>query len=311
MKLKEFITSRHEIKVVILSLLFLVASLSTAYGWYLFVPIVPHYGRMLATYFPTLFTTGVPLFSFFILWMYWHTKNIANRWKILRIYAIVLVTLMALCIPFHILSIQVSFGWAPLYGVLSPLFPYDQLVLMILYLILGIGVAIYVVRHRDYDFVSVTLPNPMRKRTYVAMAFVSSFTAYFLGLFFEVFFIFDYVDPNWYGMIPVILFNFVPILGFKLYFYYRHIADEDKKQHYYFRSLLIYTITTLVLLTWVIIAVIINPYLFPESLSNFFMLGFAAKVPIGFFVLLILIFVESLVAVIRYCQRYLKKSHEK
>lgn len=304
-----FATSKG--KIITLAVIFFIASLSTAYSWFLFVPIVTHYGRMFATYFPTFFTFGVPLFSFYMLWMYWHTHNIANQRKILKIYSITLIVLMSLCIPFHILSISVSFGWAGIYGVLTPLFPYDQLALMVLYLILGISIFVYVLTHKDYALVPVTVVNPQRKRAFVAMAFASSFTCYFFGLFFEVFFIMDYLDPNWYGMIPAILFNLLPLLAQVLFVIYQHQNDDEKKRKAFFFGLTSLTLTSLTILLWVSITVLINPYLFAQSLSNFYMLGYAAKMPIGFFIIIILLFVECLIGFLRYRKRYLMTKHER
>ena len=298
-------------KKITLLVLFFVASISTAYGWFLFVPIITNYGRMLATYFPTFFTFGVPLFSFFMLWMYWHTRNIANRHRILKIYSITLVVLMGVCIPFHILSIGLSFGWNGIYGVLTPLFPYDILAKMIIFLALGIYILTYVIRNGELALVPLTVKNPLRRRAFVAMGFVSAFTSYFFGAFFEVFFIFDTLDSNWYGMIPAILLFLLPLASFILFVFYRHQKDEVKKQKVYFYSLVSILLLALVLLLWVLIAVVVNPYLFPQSLSNFYMLGYAVKMPIGFFLIIIIFFVEYLVSFLRYRKRYLMKKDEK
>ena len=298
-------------KKITLLFLFFVASISTAYGWFLFVPVITNYGRMLATYFPTFFTFGVPLFSFFMLWMCWHTYNVANRHRILKIYSITLVVLMGLCIPFHILSIGLSFGWNGIYGVLTPLFPYDVLVKMVLYLTIGIFILTYVIRNGDLALVPLTVKNPLRRRAFVAMGFVSAFTSYFFGAFFEVFFIFDTFDSNWYGMVPAILLFLLPLVSFILFVFYRHQKDEITKQKVYFYSLVSMMLSTLVLLLWVLIAVLINPYLFPQSLSNFYMLGYAAKMPIGFFLIIIMLFVEYLISFLRYRKRYLMKKDEK
>jgi len=298
-------------KKITLFVLFFVASLSTAYGWFLFVPVITNYGRMLATYFPTFFTFGVPLFSFFMLWMYWHTRNIANRHRILKIYSITLVVLMGVCIPFHILSIGLSFGWNGIYGVLTPLFPYDILAKMIIFLALGIYILTYVIRNGELALVPLTVKNPLRRRAFVAMGFVSAFTSYFFGAFFEVFFIFDTFDSNWYGMIPAILLFLLPLASFILFVFYRHQKDEVKKQKVYFYSLVSILLLALVLLLWVLIAVVVNPYLFPQSLSNFYMLGYAVKMPIGFFLIIIIFFVEYLVSFLRYRKRYLMKKDEK
>lgn len=306
---KLFATSRG--KMITLAILFFVASLSIAYGWFLFVPIVTHYGRMLATYFPTFLTFGVPLFSFYMLWMYWHTNNLANKLRVLKVYSLSLIVLMGLCIPFHLLSINVSFGWNGIYGVLTPLFPYDLLALMVLYLSLGIIILIYVIKHKNYALVPLTIKNPLCKRAFVAMGFSSAFVAYFFGVFFEIFFIMDYIDPNWYGMIPAIVLNLLPIASFVMFATYRHQVDEDKKRKIYLFSLASLSLSTLLLLLWVLIAVLINPYLFPQSLSNFYMLGYAAKMPIGFFIIIILLFVEYLISFIRYRKKYLMTKDEK
>lgn len=292
---------------ITLLMLFFIASLSTAYGWFLFVPVITNYGRMLATYFPALFTFGVPLFSFFMLWMYWHTYNIANKHRILKIYSITLVVLMGICIPFHVLSIGLSFGWNGIYGVLTPLFPYDLLAVMILYLALGICILFYAIRNGELALVPMTVKNPLRRRAFVAMGFVSAFTSYFFGAFFEVFFIIDTFDSNWYGMIPAILMFLLPLASLIMFVFYRHQTDEITKQKVHFYSLISILLSTLVLLLWVLIAVLINPYLFPQSLSNFYMLGYAAKLPIGFFLIIIMLFVEILVSFLRYRKRYLMK----
>ena len=133
----------------------------------------------------------------------------------------------------------------------------------------------------------------------------------FYGIFFEVFFIFDTFDSNWYGMVPAILLFLLPLVSFILFVFYRHQKDETTKQKVYFYSLVSMMLSTLVLLLWVLIAVLINPYLFPQSLSNFYMLGYAAKMPIGFFLIIIMLFVEYLISFLRYRKRYLMKKDEK
>lgn len=296
---------------ITLLVLFFVASLFVAYGWFLFVPIVTHYGRMLLTYFPTLFAFGVPIFSFFMLWMYWHSVNVANRYRIVKIYSITLVVLMGICIPFHVLAIGLSFGWNGIYGTITPLFPYDLLTLMIIFLAIGIYLLMWVFRNEELKKVPITVKNQLRRRAFVAMAFVSAFTAHFLGLFFQAFFIIDSFDPNWYGMIPAILLNLVPFMSLLMFVYYRHQKDEKAKRKIFGLSLISLLSATFALLLWELIAVLINPYLFTQSLSNFYLLGYAIKIPLGYFLIIIMLFVEYLVIIIRYCKLRRMVKHEK
>lgn len=300
--MKTFLSTRLG-KIISLSLLFLVASFFVYYGWMIFVPIVPHYGRMFATYFPTFFTCGVPLISFFMLWMYWHAKNIKSKWQIQRVYALILLILMAICIPFHILSISSSFGWAPLYGMLSPLFPYDQLVLMVLYLGLAIYLYIYNTQHKEYKKVEKTIANPLRRRAYVASAFAFAFTAYFTCVNIHVFNIIDWWDPNWYGMVPMILSHFLPLVALILFVIYKHI-DPTRQRKFYRNSIIALLSCFVGLLAWFFIALSFNFYFVSESMSSFYPLGYAAKMPGGFMVVCIMIFVELLVSFIRYRKIY-------
>lgn len=308
MKLKQFFSSSKG-KTITLCLLFFIASLSTYYGWELFIPIVPHYGRLFDIYFPTLFTFGIPLLSFFMLWMYWHVPNVRTKWKIQLTYSLIVMILMAICIVFHLITIHNHFSWTSIYGVISLLFPFDVLAMMVIYLGIGIYVYIKAMLNKAIGKVEKTVPEVMRKRAYVGAGFIFAFTAYYTGLFFQFFSILDSFDENWYGIVPTLIIFLLPLTSLILYVIYKHKITINKQKVFIY-SMLALLLACFLLFGWLMLAIYHNPYLFSESLSNFFMLGYAAKLPIGLMVLIILLFVELLIAIRRYARRYITLKDE-
>lgn len=294
-------------KPTILIALFIISCLTTYFGWFNFVPVITHTGRMLLTYLPTYFTCAIPLITLIMTWMYFHTLNIKNRYRIERVYAFIVLILMSFSIILHVIMIITQTGWSTVYGIISPLFPYDQLALMVIYLAFGILVCVHLHKHKEDYLVPVTINNPMRKRAFVAVAFALPFTCYLTPAFYQIFRLFEGYDPNWYGVVPALLTFLLPILSLIMFIIYKHSGSNKKA---YFNGLVTVYTSTIGLLVWIIIAIIINPYIFAQSLTSYYLLGYAAKIPGALLLIIIMEIVYLTVATTRYIKRYRVKENK-
>ena len=303
---KELINKRW-FKPVTLTVLFVLSAFITYYASYLIVPMITHYGRFTLSYLPTVFTLYMFLFTFGMLWLYWHVYNVASKWLIAKVYSITLIIVEAVSLLIHIIMICHEFKWNRLSGVISPLFPFDILALMVIFLALGIVILVWVIKNKELKKVAKTSTFALKRGTAAAFLTVAGFGNYFLGLFIYSFTVCDYFDPNWYGMVPVIL-SFLTI-SIELVFYslYQYAPNEEKRK-WQFRGVLVTLIITLVLYTWLAIALMINSRLIIESLSNFFILGYTIKIPIGLFLNALIVLITCLVAIIKLKTK--KEKHE-
>lgn len=295
------------LKPTILIGLFIISCLATYFGWFNFIPVITHEGRMLLTYLPTYFTCAIPLITLIMTWMYFHTVNIRNKYRIERAYVFINLILMTISICLHVIMICTQTGWASGYNIISPLFPYDQLVLMIIYLSFGIFLLIHLIKHKQDLLVPVTINNPMRKRAFVAVAFSLPFICYFTPAFYQIFRLFEGYDPNWYGVVPTLLTFLLPMLSLIMFIIYKHSGSTKKA---YFNGLITVYSSTVGLLIWILISIIINPYIFAQSLTSYYLLGYAAKIPGALLLIIVMEIVYLSIATTRYIKRYCLKENK-
>lgn len=301
--MKKLMNMRY-FKPITLAVLFVLTSAPLFFMNTLVACFVTGEGRGLITFLSTIMAILLLPLSVCTLWTYWHKNNPINKWRVLRNYSIIVTLVSFLSLALHIVMIVTKFNGHAM--AISALFPYDILVLLVSFLAIGIATLVYVIRNRKNVVDSDNTKPEIRTRTVVAAWFMIPFASYYFGGTLFVVNLFTDFDTNWYGMIPVILSLSLLALFTVLFFLYKHGKEEDKQKNYK-KGLLIAGITTIVLLAWTLVAVLINSRLFPESLSNFFLLGFAIKIPIGFFINTIGVVVILIITLVRYIKRYVKK----
>ena len=99
-------------------------------------------------------------------------------------------------------------------------------------------------------------PQIMKKRTYVGFLVLTPFTNYYLGLLLSSFNVMDSFDQNIYGMIPIIISFIIPYLSIALFFIYQHFFKKYKFQIIALLSLIGFTV---IIYTYILIALLINP----------------------------------------------------
>ncbi len=281
------ITNFKYFKEVLLTILFIVGSFFTYQGVFLALPFITNYGRGLFTYLPTFLLMGVPLFSFIIFYLYYHVYNYQTKWQLIHIYAISLIIIMSYSLIDQILVNSLLIGWDKVFGVITPLFPFDVLFGQVVALGIGIISLYWCHRHKSYKSITKTSDIIVRKRHYVAFIFMAAFAMYFLGDFMTLFTYFNEpIDTNWWGMIPFLLeMLLLPLLVF-VYVLYEH-KDEKDKTKFQLKAIIIVGSISLLIGLYMLIVSIINPYIVQDSLGGFYCIGYAIKIPFGIFIIIV------------------------
>lgn len=287
------------IKYVAFGVLYLIAALFVAFSVNIFAAIVANEFRYLLNYFPTIVALWMPLASACFLWMYWNSNNVASKWKIARMYGLVITAASFICLVAHILMISTEFGWR-LYNNMSWLYPFDILALLVIFL--GIGIYALISSFKNKAFRDVEMTQPVTKRrVYVAMWFAICMSAYYVGAGLKAFALMDHFDPNWWMMIPVILVNFLLAFSVGLYVWYKQGDEEDRKKRH-FKAIVIILSTSAVLAIWILIGMLVNPYFFPQSLNSHYPLGYLIKMPIGLFIEIAGLIALYTVSIVKYAK---------
>ncbi len=104
-------------------------------------------------------------------------------------------------------------------------------------------------------------------------------------------------------MLPAFLAFFLMVEAMVMYVIYKQ-GNEETKQKRHFLGIIVMLTSITVLAVWIGIGIIINPYLYPESLSQYYTLGYAIKIPFGAFLTFIGALAPTIVAIVRYFKRY-------
>ena len=300
------ITNLKYFKEVLLAFLFIIGSFFTYQGVFLALPFVTNYGRGLFTYLPTFLLMGVPLFSFIIFYLFYHVYNYQTKWRLIHIYAVSLIIIMVYSIIDQILVNSLLIGWDKVFGVITPLFPFDVLVGQVISLFIGIIALIWCFKHKSYKLIEKTSDIVVKKRHYVAFIFMAAFSMYFLGdLMTIVTYFNEPIDSNWWGMIPFLLEMLLLPLALLLYVIYEH-KDEKDKSKFQLKGIVILGSITLFIGLYMLIVSFINPYIVQDSLGGFYCIGYAIKIPFGIFIILfgtILVLTLSIINLVKKVHR--------
>ncbi len=296
--------SRTSVKYITLGVLFIIASLFSFLDAYVLSQVIANYGGDILEYFPTLAAFYLPLIAFIIVWGYYEAKREKGKENAMCTFGVFFVVVAGISFILHIVDMSISFGWTSLGGgSITWLFPWDVLILLAVELAIGIYVLYrYVVRKKNHVLDTLNYVVPLKKRTVVMVTFYSLFAAEFMGTFLFSFSLIDgYMDPNLYGVIPIVLSYLLMTAEAVIYIVYKEHNDSQKV----FRNGLIsLAATTFVLLIWVAIACCVNPQLISESLDGLNPVGYTIRMPLGMIVNMVAVIVPLIVALIYYILRY-------
>lgn len=289
------------VKIIVLSVLFVLASISAFYGTRLSLPIVTYYGRGTINTLPATLTFALPLFSFIVLWRYANTDTIATRWKTNLIYAITMIVIPLFNLLLILINLYLFFGWNFVVGTMTPAYPLDLFILNLVFLSIGGASLFFALANKNRRLDKNTEGRKKTlERYHVLSSFFICFAAYFLG---EAIFginnlIDNYVDPNIVFTIPVYLaFLLLTVQGVIFAIYTN--SPDDKKIKRGLIGLLVLLGLTFVIFGWVGIGLLVNPYYFSESMQWEFAIGYTIKVPFGLIIIGLWVIIPSIVALIR------------
>ncbi len=289
------------VKIIVLSVLFVLASISAFYGTRLSLPIVTYYGRGTINTLPATLTFALPLFSFIVLWRYANTDTIASRWKTNLIYAITMIVVSLFNLLLILINLYLFFGWNFIVGTMTPAYPLDLFILNLVFLSIGGASLFFALANKNRRLDKNTEGRKKTlERYHVLSAFFICFAAYFFG---EAIFginnlIDNYIDPNLIFTIPVYLaFLLLTVQGVIFAIYTN--SPEDKKIKRGLIGLLVLLGLTFIIFGWVGIGLLVNPYYFSESMQWEFAIGYTIKVPFGLIIIGLWVIIPSIVALIR------------
>lgn len=289
------------VKIIILSVLFVIASISTFYGTRLSLPIVTYYGRGTLSTLPATLTFALPLFTFIVLWRYSTTDKISTRWKTNLVYSITMIAVSLFNIFLILLNLALFFNWNFIVGTMTPAYPLDLFILNLVFLSIGGASLFFALANKNRRLNKDTEGRKHTlERYHILSAVFICFAAYFLGeAIFGVNNLIDsYVDPNAIFVVPVYLAFLLLALEGILFAIYS-FSPEEKKIKRGLISLLVLLGLTFVIFGWVAIGLLVNPYFFSESLQWEFAIGYAVKIPFGLIIVGLWIVIPSIIALIR------------
>lgn len=299
--MKKFLT-HPLVKLILFGVLFVLASFAARMGFVLMVPIITNQGRYLINALPAIIGCWLPLLSLIILWLKWNTNSVKRQWKFTFVYGLLATSVSALLLADQIILCAAEYHWVLHATEISPLFPYDVIVLLAIFLGLGIYSLIKCGLTKN-DLLVAPVEENLKGKGIVAVWFFLTFACYFNGAAFSFITGLDAYDPNWPFMIPAFLAFFLMVEAMVMYVIYKQ-GNEETKQKRHFLGIIVMLTSITVLAVWIGIGIIINPYLYPESLSQYYTLGYAIKVPFGAFLTFIGALAPTIVAIVRYFKRY-------
>ena len=287
--------------VIAIILFYLLASYCTFLGTKIGFPLITNEGRSASTTLPVSLTLFMPMVFLYLSWLFWRSKTIKNRLGVLYIAGLSLILIGGFDITVISLVLPTLLDGNILFGIVTPCYPLDVIIINAIYIIGGIGVLIYRHLDRKYVMTAEVMPYPIKTKEMVFVGFLLPFACYFSGQFmYGITYIFDgYADSNW--MFSIAYYLLFGLLSYELYIYIvtSRIKDSIRRKKIFLTHALVLMSITIVLFAWIIIANIINPYHIFESLQYEFEIGLAANFPFGIFVILAWVIIPVLVSVMK------------
>lgn len=292
---------------IALLILFILSCFTTYYSISCLVIIITHYGRLniIIKALPIAIGLFIPMITFIFHWFRMHTVNIASKYRLTRSYAILIFVMATSSLVLQIISNSTIIGW-DLYPTISPLFPYNLIVLDVVFIVLSINQFIYLIKNKELRKVPTTFPGVNKALLGVFSLFVG-YACYFAGNVFTncINMIGDgFFDTNFFLMIPVCIILILPCLVIMLNVVYIRMGHLEIVKT---KGLYVLGITYLASIIWLIISYIINPRFIPQSMTPFFQLGTAAKIPLGLIVTAVILFIILAFAFINLLIKKIKK----
>ncbi len=314
-------------KYLLLAVVFIIAGICAYLVTQITAQIIANYGRALLNFFPTILTYIIPMFFVVIMWCYFNCGSEVGKLRSMYLFIVVTYIAMGFALVIHLFDISYYFGWnLNSTAMVTIWFPFDILILTIVYLaIAGLVNYRYVVRKRAYLAEQEKLANlednpeirgytsekeettPLKKRRIVMVSFYTVFAAVFFGeACFSLTLIDGYLDPNLYGVIPLVFSLLLPTLIAVFYIIY-----QVKKDANFFKlSLLVCLITALVIYLWCVIALAINPQIIPQSIVGLFPVGYTFRTPLGLMLCGAQVLVSLIVGLVIYILKVIRKPKE-
>lgn len=298
-------------KIVLFTLLFLVASITTFYGTRLTLPIVTYYGRGTLTALPATFTFAIPLFTLIVLWQYSQTDTIGKRWQLVLIYSIVTLVIATFNLVDLMFVAGLLYNWNFLVGVMTPAYPLDLILLNLIILAVGFAALFFTITNKKSKGSLETEGRvKISKGKHVLAGFFLAFATYFFGeALFGLIDVFEgFLDPNIGLVIPAYLAFVMLAAEALVYVIYLYSPKELKVKRGLIGVISLLSISVL-LIIWIVVGLSINPYYFSESLQQEFAIGYSIKMPVGLFVIALWVLIPSIIALVKFIKQ-LKKTKE-
>ncbi len=294
--------------LIAMTIFYLVASFMFFYGIKLLFPVLANGGRSSLTLLPAVLTCVVPIVIFYIFWLFWRSKTLANRLRLEYIAGLVLIFVSGFNIVDLLLVLSILLKGNILFGIVTPCYPLDMLIANGIYLMLGITIMVYHYLDRKYVLTSKVMPFPLKTKYMVFAGFLLPFAAYFAGDFLSmyIYFINGIRDPNWPLIIPYYISFLLPSFLGLVYIYQSRFHEEKT----FLRNIIVLLSISAFALLWIIIGLIINPYVISESLQYEFAIGLVLKYPIGLLIIYLWVLIPSLISIIRIIRKNKRKKDE-
>ena len=133
----------NRLYIVIFSILFVISGIFAFKGFYTMFPIISHQGRGALTYLPTILLFVIPLITLSFLFVYKHKMNPIKKHKIFKYYSFTLFVISFFGFFLQLINMFITFGWNNIGKNISPIFPYDVLIILGIIFALSIYLLIY------------------------------------------------------------------------------------------------------------------------------------------------------------------------
>lgn len=301
-ELKDSLVKNRIFGYIAIAVFFTFISLFTFIGTRYIYPIIVYGGRTSFYSLPAGLTYLMPLVMFYFILVSMYSKTIKGRLQFIKILGIILLVVGLFNEVDITICITLIWGGRTNPGLLNPIFPYDIILINILYLLCSAALLLY--RRIDNKYVlSVGVSSiPLTTPRMITFGFFIPFASYFLGEFLFGFIFLEemFVDPNWHFMIPHYLSFLLPAIYFGLYMGLRFLRDHKKKKQFALSSLIFICSTTIGVFTWLYAGLIMNPYLIEESLQWEYALALPLKFPLGIIVTTLICAVICITATIKF-----------
>ncbi|MGM9874232.1 MAG: hypothetical protein ACI31G_04980 [Bacilli bacterium] len=282
--------------ITLFCILFVISSIFAFKGFYTMFPIISHSGRGSLTYLPTIILFIIPLITLCYLFIYKHCLNYASKHRVLKSYSITMTIISFFAFLIQFINMFISFGWNSIGKNISPLFPYDVLIILLAILCLSIYLIVYSFKTIKEEKIEKTIEEKVKKRYLVLFSIYLCVATYFFGAaFHSIYLLIGGITDTWYLSLPYIFILVLMTMNGIFYLVYKH-KNNDKRLF-----LLFYIISisvTVFFVTYGIISACVCPYIISRDLTPLFFIDHSSSLPIAGVFLFIGIVIPEITAFI-------------